>query len=343
MTLARNINSVLRHFSNWHRFQVANSGSRQFKQILNKFKNNKVTITYPSTLPALSFVKCYSDDKKHFIKIEKHTETLRTAFEQRKEQLKDTESRIRQKSEEIVRDIKCKKEKTEHKLRIKKDHLIKDLLETKAKVKERLEEVVERENVFTIPNILCVARIAMSPYLGYVIFQDNYTFALGLLAFAGVTDLLDGWIARNWKGQSSKMGSFLDPMADKVLIATLFISLTWQDLIPLCLTLLIVGRDIALVAAGFVIRYISLPPPRTLSRYFDVTHATAQLAPTTISKFNTALQLLLVGTALASPVFGYVDHPALTALCGVTAVSTVVSAISYLVSKDTYKFLKKKS
>lgn len=57
------------------------------------------------------------------------------------------------------------------------------------------------------------------------------------------------------------MGSFLDPMADKVLIATLFISLTWQNLIPLSLTLLIVGRDAALVAAGFVIRYMSLPPP----------------------------------------------------------------------------------
>lgn len=52
--------------------------------------------------------------------------------------------------------------------------------------------------------------------------------------------------------------------------------------------------------------------------------------------------ILQVGSTLASPVFGYVDHPALHALCGITAVSTVVSAISYLVSKDTYKFLKKK-
>lgn len=72
---------------------------------------------------------------------------------------------------------------------------------------------------------------------------------------------LDGWIARTWKGQSTKMGSFLDPMADKVLIATLFISLTWQNLIPLPLTMLIVARDVALVIAGFVIRYMSLPPP----------------------------------------------------------------------------------
>lgn len=293
----------------------------------------------------LSSISCFysSDDKKHFLTFEKKADALKDAFEHKKEQLKDTEHRLRQRSEEIVRDIKHQKEITGQKLRDKKDYIIKDILETKAKVKERIEEVVEKEKVFTIPNILCFTRIAMSPYLGYTIFQENYNMALGLLVFAGVTDLLDGWIARNWKGQSTKMGSFLDPMADKVLIATLFISLTYQNFIPLSLTLLIVGRDLALVVAGFVIRYMSLPPPRTLSRYFDVTHATAQLAPTFISKVNTAVQLLLVGTTLASPVFGYVDHPALHALCGITAASTIVSAVSYLVSKDTYRILKKKS
>ncbi|XP_028038627.1 probable cardiolipin synthase (CMP-forming) [Bombyx mandarina] len=281
-----------------------------------------------------------SENKKHFITLEK--KALKNAFEHKKEQLKHTEHKLRLKGEEIVRDIRHQGEVTGQKLRVKKEHIIKDILETKAKVKERFEEVVEKENVLTIPNILCITRIAMSPYLGYVIIQNNYNLALGLLVFAGITDLLDGWIARNWKGQSTKMGSFLDPMADKVLVATLFISLTWQNLIPISLTLLIVGRDIALVVAGFVIRYISLPPPRTLSRYFDVTHATAQLAPTFISKVNTAVQLLLVGTTLASPVFGYVDHPALKVLCGITAASTIVSAVSYLVSKDTYKLLKKK-
>lgn len=62
------------------------------------------------------------------------------------------------------------------------------------------------------------------------------------------------------------MGSFLDPLADKVLIGTLFVSLTWQNLIPLPLTLLIVGRDVALVIAGFVIRYMSLPPPVSIGQ-----------------------------------------------------------------------------
>lgn len=70
------------------------------------------------------------------------------------------------------------------------------------------------------------------------------------------------------------MGSFLDPLADKVLVATLFVSLTWQNLIPLPLTLLIVGRDLALVIAGFVIRYMSLPPPVSIDKQviFALTH-----------------------------------------------------------------------
>ncbi|KAG6461689.1 hypothetical protein O3G_MSEX012796 [Manduca sexta] len=213
-----------------------------------------------------TLVCSYSSDKnKHFITFEKKAEALKDAFEQRKEKLKDTEQKIRLKGEEFVRDIKHQKEVTGKKLKVKKEFIIKDILETRDKVKEKLEEVVERENAFTIPNILCVTRIVMSPYLGYIILQDNYNVALGLLVFAGVTDLLDGWIARNWKGQSTKMGSFLDPMADKVLIATLFITLTWQNLIPLALTLLIVGRDAALVIAGFVIRYMSLPPPVSIA------------------------------------------------------------------------------
>ncbi|XP_026315163.1 probable cardiolipin synthase (CMP-forming) [Hyposmocoma kahamanoa] len=264
------------------------------------------------------------------------------ALRHKKEQLRDTEHRIRQKSEEIIRDIKYQKEVTGQRLREKKDHLVQDILQTKAKVRERFEGVVEKDNPFTIPNLLCVARITMSPYLGYVIMHDKYELALGLLFVAGISDLLDGWIARKWKSQSSAMGSFLDPLADKILIASLFLSLTWQNLIPLWLTLLIVGRDVGLVAAAFVIRYMSLPPPRTLSRYFDVTEATAQLAPTFISKVNTAVQLVLVGTTMASPVFGYVDHPAMHALVGITAATTVMSAVSYLVSKDTYKFLRKK-
>ncbi|RZC42023.1 cardiolipin synthase 1 [Asbolus verrucosus] len=214
---------------------------------------------------------------------------LKAYIEQNKEKLRDTEQRIKQKGTVILQDIK----------------------ETTDKVKGKVEEVIERENIYTIPNFLCISRILISPYLGMLIVQADFNFALAVLGVAAVTDLLDGWIARTWESQSSKMGSFLDPMADKVLIATLFLTLTYADLIPIALTSMIIARDVILVAAGFVIRYRSLPPPRTLSRYFDVTHATAQLAPTFISKVNTGVQLLLVGSTLAAPVFHYVGHPVL--------------------------------
>ncbi|PNF36483.1 hypothetical protein B7P43_G15884 [Cryptotermes secundus] len=178
-------------------------------------------------------------------------------------------------------------------LQKKKEHfkesgqiLLKDIKETRDKVKEKMEEIIERENVLTIPNLLCISRIVMSPFLGYFILQSEYHLALGLFVFAGVSDLLDGWIARNFESQASKIGSFLDPMADKVLIATLFGALTFMDLIPgrflgdkftlffiagtiisallfvaVYLTGAIITRDLLLVAAAFCVRYKSLPPP----------------------------------------------------------------------------------
>ncbi|XP_067004765.2 probable cardiolipin synthase (CMP-forming) [Anabrus simplex] len=251
--------------------------------------------------------------------------------------------------ESVIRHKHVQQERIREVLQEKKERfketgqvILKDIRDTKNKVKERMEEIVERENVWTIPNLLCVSRIAISPYLGYVITQSEFHLALGLFAFAGITDLVDGWIARTYPSQATKIGSFLDPMADKVLVAILFLTLTYMDFIPVPLTGMIIIRDLLLVGAGFYIRYQSLPAPKTLARYFDVTHATAQLAPTFISKVNTAIQLTLIATTLAAPVFDYVDHPLLHALWYVTAGTTIASAWSYVVSQNTYKFLKRK-
>lgn len=152
-------------------------------------------------------------------------------------------------------------EKNKELLREKKDGLVKDIRDTKTKVKEKMEVVIERENVMTIPNLLCVGRAALAPYLGYVIIQGDYSLAMGLLVAAGISDLLDGWIARGWPSQASKMGSFLDPMADKLLVGSLCICLSYTGLLPLWLTVMVLFRDAFLILAGFVIRYISLPPP----------------------------------------------------------------------------------
>lgn len=146
-------------------------------------------------------------------------------------------------------------------LQEKREGLVRDIRERKDKVRERVEEVIERENVATIPNLLCIGRIVASPYLGYVIVQSEFRLAMALLIVAGLTDLADGWIARNWPNQASRLGSFLDPMADKVLVGSLVIAMSYIDLLPLWLTAMIVFRDVFLISAGFVIRYVSLPKP----------------------------------------------------------------------------------
>uniref|UniRef100_A0A1B0GQ71 cardiolipin synthase (CMP-forming) n=1 Tax=Phlebotomus papatasi TaxID=29031 RepID=A0A1B0GQ71_PHLPP len=243
------------------------------------------------------------------------------------------------KGRELIKDVLEQKREI---LLERKNVLVQDLRDRRTKVRERMEEVIEKENIMTIPNLLCVMRGVLAPYLGYVIIQEDFTFAIGLLVAAGISDLLDGFIARNWPSQMSKAGSFLDPMADKLLMGSLVISLSYCSLLPIWLTATILFRDVFLIGAGFIIRYKSLPPPKTLSRYFDVTHATAQLAPTFISKVNTVVQLVAVATSLGAPVWDYVDHPMLHGLWYVTGATTVAAAVSYLMAKDTYKIFRKR-
>ncbi|KAJ8387837.1 hypothetical protein AAFF_G00149860 [Aldrovandia affinis] len=185
------------------------------------------------------------------------------------------------------------------------------------------------ENPWTIPNFLCMARIALSPVLGYLIVEQYFHLSLGLFVLAGATDVLDGYIARNWANQKSALGSALDPLADKILISVLYISLTYAHLIPAPLTALVISRDVALIAAVFYVRYKTVPPPVTLSKFFNPCYATAQLKPTLISKVNTAVQLVLVAASLAAPVFHYTDSVFLQALWFVTALTTTASGYSY--------------
>ncbi|XP_037543338.1 cardiolipin synthase (CMP-forming) [Nematolebias whitei] len=185
------------------------------------------------------------------------------------------------------------------------------------------------ENPWTIPNLLCVCRILLAPYLGYLVIHQHFDLSLFLFTLAGATDLLDGFIARTWPSQKSALGSALDPLADKILISILYISLTYAELIPAPLTALVIFRDIGLIAAVFWVRYKTVPPPVTLSKFFNPCYTTAQLKPTLISKVNTAIQLCLVAASLAAPVFQYTDSVLLQSLWYVTAVTTAASGYSY--------------
>ncbi len=82
-----------------------------------------------------------------------------------------------------------------------------------------------------MPNLLCLSRIALSPYLAHLVAHDRFHLALAVFAYAGLTDMADGYIARNFEGQASMLGSFLDPLADKILVATLFLRYTQNSTI----------------------------------------------------------------------------------------------------------------
>jgi len=202
---------------------------------------------------------------------------------------------------------------------------------------------VVKENIFTIPNAICLSRIALSPLLGYFVVSGNYIFGLAIFAYAAVSDLIDGWIARTFPSQQSVLGSALDPLADKVLISVLVLSLTYVDLIPLPLTALIVARDLLLVASGFVIRFITLEPPKTLRRYFDISAPSIRIKPTWISKFNTGVQLCMVAFSLTAPVIECTNHPILYAVWYLTAGTTIASGLSYIFAKDTYEIMRKRA
>ncbi|KAL8370424.1 hypothetical protein RB595_000684 [Gaeumannomyces hyphopodioides] len=186
--------------------------------------------------------------------------------------------------------------------------------------------------------MLTASRLIAAPVVGYAILHDQHALALGLFAYAGLSDLLDGWIARRWN-QGTVVGTIIDPMADKTLMLVLTLSLAAKGALPLWLVALIIGRDVGLAIAAIYYRWVSLPPPKTFRRYWDFSLPSAEVRPTTISKYNTFLQLGLMGLTATAPVVPLDLAGSLTILQYVVAVTTVWSGASYVFSKDAVKIL----
>ncbi|ORY98990.1 CDP-alcohol phosphatidyltransferase-domain-containing protein [Syncephalastrum racemosum] len=212
------------------------------------------------------------------------------------------------------------------------------------------ETIPTHENIYTIPNFLTFTRLLSAPVLGYLIIQQDYPWALGLFALSGFTDMLDGYIARRYN-LKTVVGSIIDPAADKALMTVMTVTLAadgeiniglglHKDFLPIVpVAALILGRDAGLVLAAFYYRYISLPAPKTLMRYFDFSIPSAEVRPTTISKINTALQLLLMGCSLTSTALGWPNQELMTALHWTVGTTTVWSGASYVFSKDAVRIL----
>jgi cardiolipin synthase len=216
------------------------------------------------------------------------------------------------------------------------------------------------DRLWTIPNILTFARIGSSPILGYLVINNHYPAALSLFIISGLTDLIDGWIARRYPSQSSALGSFLDPLADKILVGFVVISLAYVNLIPLWLLALILSRDIAIMCVAAYLRIKSVSPPRTLKKILNMKNATVQLYPTLISKVcfifllskksfihsllfqvNTGVQISLLTLCMAAPIFDYQNTSWMSIIYLLSALSTGVSWLSYVgkSGRSTFKML----
>ncbi|KAL8897754.1 MAG: hypothetical protein Q9207_007043 [Kuettlingeria erythrocarpa] len=209
--------------------------------------------------------------------------------------------------------------------------------------KRILAALPTHENIYTIPNLLTFSRLLAAPIIGYLTLNEQHVAALALFVYAGATDLVDGWIARKWNLQTV-VGTIIDPMADKTLMTVLTASLAMKGAMPLPLAALIIGRDVLLGLAAIYYRYISLPPPKTLARYWDFTLPSAEVHPTGISKVNTALQLGLIGWTMGTMAVGgdlgwWGPEGALGAMWYLVGTTTIWSGASYIYTKDAVKIL----
>ncbi|KAG1860629.1 CDP-alcohol phosphatidyltransferase-domain-containing protein [Suillus subalutaceus] len=195
-----------------------------------------------------------------------------------------------------------------------------------------------RENIYTIPNLLTVSRILSCPVLGWSILHDDFFLATGLLVYAGLSDLADGYLARRFS-MHSVLGTILDPAADKTLMTTLTVTLAVKGLLPVSLASIIIGRDVLLSLSAFYIRYTSLPAPKTFARYWDFSIPSAEVRPTTISKYNTFAQLALMCATTVTPILPTQYNLFVPEMQILVAVTTVWSGLSYVFSKDAVRIV----
>ena len=99
------------------------------------------------------------------------------------------------------------------------------------KVRSSLTKLRPHENIYNLPNFLTVSRLIAAPVTAYLLLHDYHKWAVAVFAYAGFTDLVDGWLARRWKLQTVA-GSVIDPMADKALMIILTVTLAIKGAIP---------------------------------------------------------------------------------------------------------------
>ena len=175
--------------------------------------------------------------------------------------------------------------------------------------------------ILTVANQLTLLRMGLAPLLVVLVLQGRMGWALGVFVVAGLTDALDGLIARLGRQQTT-LGAMLDPVADKVLMTSSFIALTWGSglaiAIPVWLTVVILSRDAIIIVSVAIVNL-------TLGRRI--------FYPSLLGKLSTVSQLLTVGLVLLANVVG--GGRLLRHVFTVTLVLTVASALHYVYLAST--------
>lgn len=166
-----------------------------------------------------------------------------------------------------------------------------------------------------VPNLITLTRLMSVPVMIWLIVSERFGTAFCVFAGAGVSDALDGYIAKRFDSRT-KLGALLDPTADKALLSSVYVALGIAELLPNWLVILVVFRDVTIIG-GFILLHTLAAP-----RKFD---------PLYISKINTLVQIALVAYVLGRLGVGLPDGFLTNILIWLTAVTTVLSGMSYLV------------
>jgi cardiolipin synthase (CMP-forming) len=172
-------------------------------------------------------------------------------------------------------------------------------------------------DVLNVPNVLTLLRLLAIPVFLILLVDFRYREALGVFVAAGVTDALDGAIARLTHTKTT-LGAYLDPAADKLLLMSAFVALAFLQQVPGWLVVIVLSRDVMLVVGYFLL--------------FTMTQHAMEVRPSVAGKLSTFLQLSAVAVVLVSRVYPRAVPPvAQTALFLATGVVTAGAGLQYMV------------
>jgi cardiolipin synthase len=165
-----------------------------------------------------------------------------------------------------------------------------------------------------IPNLISFLRILLTLPIVWLLFEQEFTFALMLFAVAGISDGVDGFLAKHYQWQSH-LGGLLDPLADKALLMSSFLVLGGLGLIPIWLVILVIFRDLTIMGGAL---------------YYHYSIEEVDAEPTLISKLNTLLQIVLVLLVVTDAGPLPLPPPLLQVLIWATGLTTVTSGVAYV-------------